>query len=103
MGSDGRIEKRAMAKVPVHISPMESALNLETATTVNISPHGARILTNRRWRPGEQLSLTSLPGDFRLQGRVIYCHQLTEGQFCVGLEFGPSIKNWRDVLWVDVA
>jgi len=103
MGSDGRIEKRETLRVPVHMAPMESAFNMETATTVNISLHGARILTNRRWRPGDQLSLTSSSGEYRLQGKVIYCYQMIEGQFCVGVEFDVSIKNWRDVIWVDVA
>lgn len=89
MRSDGRIEKRETLEVSIHMAAMEGAFNMESATTVNISPHGARILTNRRWRPGEQLSLTSLSGEFRLQGKVAYCYQLTEGQFCVGVEFSP--------------
>ena len=103
MASDGRIEKREAIKVSVHMAPMESDFKVENATTVNISPHGARILTNRRWLPGEQLSFTSFSGEFRVQGRVIYCYQLTERRFCVGVEFGASVKSWRDVIWVDVA
>jgi hypothetical protein len=93
MESDGRIEKRAMVKVPVHISPLESAFVPETATTVNISRHGARLLMNRRWQPGERLSLASLSGEIQRQGRVIYCCRVTKVQFCVGMEFDESDRN----------
>ena len=103
MQSDGRIEKRAKVKVPVHIVPVENAFIAETTTTVNISRHGARLLTSRRWRPGEQLALTLLSGEFQRYGRVIYCCPLTDGQFCVGLEFDASIKTEKDAIWASVA
>jgi hypothetical protein len=100
MGSDGRIEKRATVKILVHIIPMEGGFIAETTTTVNISRGGVRIVTNRRWRPGERMVLTSLSGEFRRQGRVIHCNPLTDGQFCVGLEFDANIKNWEGAAWV---
>jgi hypothetical protein len=103
MPPDGRIEKRTAVKVPMQIVLAEGAFLVETATTINISRRGARVLASRRWRPGERVSLASMSGDFQLQGRVIYCYQLKEGQFCVGLEFGASIKNWKDAPWADVA
>jgi hypothetical protein len=95
MGSDGRIEKRATVKILVHIVPLESGFIAETTTTVNISRGGARILTSRRWRPGQKLVLTSLSGEFRRQGRVIHCNPLRDGQFCIGLEFDLNIENWK--------
>jgi hypothetical protein len=103
MPPDGRIEKRAAVKVPVRIVLAEGAFHVETATTVNISRSGACVLASQRRRPGERVSLAAMSGDFQLQGRVIYCYQLKEGQFCVGLEFGASIKNWKDLRWTDVA
>lgn len=103
MLSDGRVTKRAAVKVPVHLVHMENAVIAETTTTINISRDGARLLTRRRWRAGEQLALTSLSGEVRRQGRVVYCHPLTDGQFCVGLEFDASINNWKDAPWTRVA
>lgn len=103
MQSDGRVEKRATVRVPVHIVPVENAFIAETTTTVNISRHGARLLTSRRWRPGEQLALTLLSGEFQRYGRVIYCCPLSDGQFCVGLEFDASIKTEKDAAWASVA
>jgi hypothetical protein len=103
MGSDGRIEKRAPVKVPVHIVRVENAFVAETTMTVNISRHGARIITDRRSRPGEQLGLASLSGDFQRQARVIYCYPLTDQKFCVGLEFDAGIKDLNDASWASVA
>lgn len=103
MPSDGRIAKRANVKVPVRLAAVENAFIAETTTTLNISRRGARVLTGRRWRPGEELVLASLSGEFRRQGKVIHCHPLTDGRFCVGLEFGTSIKDWKDAPWASVA
>ena len=103
MKSDGRLEKRATVKVPVRLLPVENALNPETATTANISRFGARVFTNRRWLPGELLDIASMSGEFRRQARVVYCHPLKEGQFCIGLEFGVSVKNLRIEPWSSVA
>jgi len=99
MRSDGRIEKRATVKVPVHIVPVENAFVAETTMTVNLSRRGARILTGRRWLPGEELGFTSSSGEFQRQARVIYCYPLTDQKFCVGLEFEASTKDWRDASW----
>jgi PilZ domain len=104
--SEGRIEKRASAKVPVRLVPMEIDFIAETTATLNISRRGARVLTSQRWDPGDQLSLSSMSGEFRRQGRVIYCYPLTNGQFCVGLEFCAGIKgikDWKEDAPADVA
>jgi len=103
MVSDGRIEKRAAVKVPVHIVPTESAFTAETTTMVNISRRGARLLSSRRWHSGEQLRLTSMSGEFRREAKVIYCHPFAPGQFCVGLEFSANgngnSNSWKDTPW----
>jgi hypothetical protein len=103
MRPDKRIEKRAATKVPIHLLPMEDALIRESTMTVNVSRSGARILTNRRWRPGEMLDLASPRGEFHRHCRVIYCHPLTDRQFCVGLEFDASLRSRRDARWASVA
>jgi hypothetical protein len=103
MRPDKRIEKRAATKVPIHLLPMENALIRESTMTVNISRSGARILTDRRWRPGEFLDLASSTGEFHRQCRVIYCHPLTDRQFCVGLEFDASLRSRKDARWASVA
>jgi hypothetical protein len=46
------------------------------------------------------LGVISLSGEFRRHGKVIYCHPVADGQFCVGLEFGVNGHSWKDAPWV---
>ncbi len=95
---DGRIEKRVPMAVPVDLVIAEEMLVAERVVTVNVSPHGARVVTKRRWRVEEQPWLASLTSYFRLQGSVVYCQPLTNGDFCVGLKFRGSLMDWEDTL-----
>ena len=95
---DGRIEKRISMMLPVDLVVAEEMLVSERAVTVNVSPHGARVVTKRYWRPEEQPCLASLTSYFRLQGSVVYCQPLTNGDFCVGLKFRASFMGWEDSL-----
>jgi PilZ domain-containing protein len=97
MQSEGRIEKRAAVQIPARLMPAENNSRPETTTIINVSALGACVLTSRRWRPGEQLTLFSASGEFRRQATVVYCRPLTNGQFCAGLEFGVAAP------WVNVA
>jgi hypothetical protein len=96
---DGRMEKRVPMAVPVDLVIAEEMLVAERVLTVNVSPHGARMVTKRRWRAEEQPWLASLTSYFRLQGSVVYCQPLTNGDFCVGLKFRASLTDWGDRLW----
>ena len=96
---EGRIEKRVPMAVPVDLVIAEEMLVAERVVTVNVSPHGARVVTKRHWRAEEQPWLASLTSYFRLQGRVVYCQPLTNGDFCVGLRFRASFIDWEDRLW----
>lgn len=99
MTREGRIEKRVPMAVPVDLVIAEEMLVSERVVTVNVSPHGARVVTKRRWRDKEQAWLASLSSYFRLQGSVVYCQPLTNGDFCVGLKFRASFIDWGDRLW----
>ena len=96
---DGRIEKRVPMAVPVDLVIAGETLVAERVVTVNVSPHGARVVTKRRWRDEERPWLASLRSYFRLQAKVVYCQPLTNGAFCVGLKFRASFIDWGDRLW----
>jgi hypothetical protein len=99
MPLDGRIERRVPMAVQVDLVITEEMLVAERVVTVNVSPHGARVVTKRRWRAEEHLWLASLTSYFRLQGSVVYCQPLTNGDFCVGLKFRASFVDWGDKMW----
>jgi hypothetical protein len=90
---DARVEKRDPLPVQVYLASLEEPRVRERTVTEDVSPHGARVLTKRYWRPGEVPLLTPLIGEFPKHARVAYCDPLANGGYCVGIEFeGPSFK-----------
>lgn len=103
MRLDGRIEKRVPMAVSVYLISLAEPRAAERVLTENVSAHGARVITKRRWQPGEQQRITPLSGDFHLSAWVVYCQQLPHESFCVGLEFRECSVNWGDRLLYSVA
>ncbi len=95
MRLDGRTEKRVTMAIPVCLEAAENLHVAEQAMTVNVSPHGARVVTRHRWRPEERARLASRSGEFRTQAKVVYCESLTDGHFCIGLKFEAAFMDWR--------
>ena len=50
----GRFEKRIARAVTVEIRPADEGMPKERTLTENVSPHGARVLMEREWRPGSR-------------------------------------------------
>jgi PilZ domain len=95
MPLDGRNEKRVPMALSICLVVAEKVLVADQAMTVNVSPHGARILTRRRWQTEEQPRLASSSGELRTQAKIVYCEPLTDGHFCVGLQFLSAIMDWK--------
>ena len=92
--SDGRLEKRLATSVPVYLASLEEPHARERTVTQNISPHGARVVSKRSWRSGEEVLITPLTGEFPQVGRVIYCLPEKGDRFCVGVEFPDRTVKW---------
>ena len=88
-----RLEKRIPMTVAVHISGHESASNVETTFTEDVSSRGARVSSVRRWRLNETVNIESLPGGFHALARVAYCRPHLEG-YVIGLEFLEPSGRW---------
>jgi hypothetical protein len=91
----GRVEKRVSMAIPVSLVVAENQKIAEPAMTVNVSLHGARVVTKRRWHPEEQPRLASGSGEVRAQAKVVYCELLPNGHFCVGLKLRSAITDWK--------
>ena len=89
-----RRERRVPMEVGVHITGHRALPGTETTFTLNVSPHGARVLSTRRWRLNDHLTLSTLTGSFRASARVAYCETVPESGFAVGLEFMEPSGNW---------
>jgi len=89
-----RNEKRLPTLIPVYISSLHDPRNREQTTTENISPHGARVVSKRSWRPGEGSVITRTAGGVAQVGRVIYCVPTDGYRFCLGIEFRDRAVKW---------
>jgi hypothetical protein len=92
---DGRNEKRVTMAIPVCLVTAEKLLVADQAMTVNVSSRGARVVTRRRWQLEELPRLASGSGELQTQAKVVYCEPLTNGHFCIGLQFLSAITDWK--------
>jgi hypothetical protein len=93
-GSAQRRETRIPMEVGVRISGHETLPGFETTFTENVSAGGARVLSSRRWRPNDRLTIATLTGSFRAAARVAYCYSIPENGFALGVEFLDATGNW---------
>jgi len=83
-----------LMEIPVLIDGHRDAPGLESTFTENVSARGARVVSVRRWEPGEPLKFASRTGEFRSSARVAYCQCLQSEGFAVGVEFLNPKGRW---------
>jgi hypothetical protein len=93
MSLEGRVETRLPLKVQVNLVSTHAP---EVVLTENVSPRGARVVTKRRWQPGEHQWITPGSGKLHLQARVVYCQPVSNDSFHIGLALQDSCANWWD-------
>jgi hypothetical protein len=91
---DGRNENREPLPVRVFLASLESPSAREETVTENVSPHGARVFTKRKWMRGEQPLVTPLSGESPKYARITYCEAQPKGGFCVGIAFAGPPFTW---------
>jgi len=87
--TEGRIPQERL----VELSSLESAAH-EIASTVNVSCHGARVLTKGPWEPHQDVSLRTVSGDYHSRAHIVYCKVLPDRSFSIGLEFLQPVEDW---------
>jgi PilZ domain len=90
-----RAEDRTPMKVTVDLSSLDIRTPAQEGVTENVSPRGARVLTNKPWKPNDRLNVRSLLGNFRSRARVVYCIPVDGEQFAIGLQLFAAAGNWR--------
>ena len=92
-----RKEVRVPLKTFVNLSSSDDP-SFEIAHTIDISCHGARVVTRRSWQPNQQLAIRSIRGSLKSPGRVAHCQPFTENRFVIGIEI-YSLGDWtaRDI------
>jgi hypothetical protein len=89
-----RMEARIPTRVGLELSGPDEPLTYEITFTENVSRHGARVLTKRRWSPNDSV-LVKLPQE-RLpsRARITYCQPLKGDEFAMGLQFSLVVYDW---------
>lgn len=66
----------------------------EMTYTDNVSAHGACVVSNRAWQPGDVAEITSLLDQIAMRGKVVYCRKHGEDRYAVGLKFQNCAVVW---------
>src|SRR5262249_21062499 len=99
MSLEGRMEKRHPLGIRLYLVCSAEQPEPESVVTENVSSRGARVLGARRWQPGERPLLTPFSRAFQLPARVVYCQNLPNGLYRLGLDFRGTPINWGEDCW----
>jgi PilZ domain-containing protein len=93
-----RAERRMDVTMAGRLAAVGSDPNCEWVSIKNISGHGARVISCRRWQVHEPVFLGETVGDQHLDAEVIYCQRLAGERYAVGLKF-TSFAAAHDSMW----
>jgi len=93
----GRVEHRIAKTEVVELLPVgDSPLAKVEAVTENVSPRGARVITDSICAPGRFVRLDAPEERLKLAARVVYCQRLDQGKFAIGLQLNGRVKEWQE-------
>jgi hypothetical protein len=88
-----RTEKRIARTTAVRLTP--DGEEPELAVTDNVSTHGARIISQRRFAVDSEVTLVAVGVELRSRARVVYCHPLPDHSFAIGLRLLNPVGSWE--------
>lgn len=92
----GRFEHRiAKTEVVKLLQVSESPIAKVEAITENVSPQGARVITDSICVPGKLVCLDAPKHHLKLPARVVYCQPLEKRKFAVGLHLDERVEEWK--------
>lgn len=91
---NGRYEKRTPKAVHVDLLRMDDSQSIETTVTENVSPRGARIVTECNSAPGKHLVVTAREQGVKSLARVVYCQRVESSKFVVGVQLVVRVEEW---------
>lgn len=87
----GRLQYRIPKAQVAELLATESPIAKVEAIIENVSPRGARVITNSICAPGKLVRLNAPNEHLSLPARVIYCQRLEDGKFAVGLQLDRRV------------
>jgi hypothetical protein len=89
-----RIETRIPTRVGLELSGPDEPHIYEVTFTENVSPHGARVLTKRRWSANDSVLVKLHQESCPSRARITYCQPLRGDEFATGLQFSFLVYDW---------
>lgn len=89
----GRTETRTPMNVFVELYSLDNA-TYEITTTIDVSHHGARVLTNVPWASDQRVAVRMVRGNVNSQARIVHCQARAGQKFEVGLRFDEPTQPW---------
>ena len=90
----GRYEKRTARAVTVEVLRLDESQPDKRAVTENVSPRGARVVTELICAPGKHVLVTAPEGGVKSLARVVYCQRVESTKFAVGLQLVVRVEEW---------
>ena len=91
---EGRAESRIPKRILVRLWNLEND-GFEITPTVDISSHGAQVVSRLVWQPNEQLLVQSIRGNLYSRARVAHYRSLTYDSYMVGLHLHHPTQDWK--------
>ncbi|HTP69592.1 MAG TPA: PilZ domain-containing protein [Dongiaceae bacterium] len=88
-----RAENRVPLKMFVRLSNPDDG-SCELTQTVDVSRHGARVLSKTAFSHNQHLLLRSIRSAFSCHARVAHCDARADGSFTVGLDIYHPAPDW---------
>ena len=90
----GRYEKRVPRAVTAEVLRLDESQLHKIAVTENVSPRGARIVSDWNCAPGKHLLVTAPEEGVKSLARVVYCQRMESTKFAVGLQLVVRVEEW---------
>ena len=88
-----RTENRTLIRMFVKLSNPENG-KFEIAPTIDVSRHGARVVTKSPWKPNQDLIVQTIRGNLYSRARAVHCEPLTGDSYALGLELYSPLGEW---------
>jgi hypothetical protein len=83
-----------MMSAAARLETPDESVAAEVGWTEDLSIHGARVITKRRWRAHDRVVVTILTGCFRpAPAEVVYCQSLVDARCAIGVKFDKAIVD----------
>jgi|GEM_PF-1909570 len=92
-----RTETRTAMNVPVELYSFDNA-TFEITHTINVSQHGASVLSETAWAPNQRVSIRALDAQMKSHARIVYCRGSFGRGFVIGVQLQQPTGAWPEKL-----